>query len=165
MTNAHSTVRRLLQTTPPRLPLRGYAAAAHNGTSAGGLAAVAEGYFGFRDSMLDLNSGGRSARKWPNRTSISATICNHITGAATPPHICNRIGLAVAAYVSLGSPLPHLHQDWAHSCHICTRTSSPLPKRRPDKAYRHTSWRATPRAQPAPAPLRRRRRKQHCDGA
>ena len=133
MTNAHSTVRRLLQATPPRLPLRGYATAAHNGTSAGGLAAVAEGYFGFRDSMLDLNSGGLSARKWPNKTSISATICNHITGAATPPHICNRIGLAVAAYVSLGSPRhigtgtkltpatsapglgpfrPHLHEDW-----------------------------------------------------
>ena len=23
--------------------------------------------------------------------------------------------------LGLGSPLPHLHQDWAHPCHICAR--------------------------------------------
>ena len=22
----------------------------------------------------------------------------------------------------MGSPLPHLHRDWAHHCHICTGT-------------------------------------------
>ena len=24
-------------------------------------------------------------------------------------------------------PLPHLHRDWAHRCHVCTRTGLALP--------------------------------------
>ena len=40
-------------------------------------------------------------------------------------------GTALAAATSapgLGSPLPHLHQDWAHRCRICAGTGlAPLP--------------------------------------
>jgi hypothetical protein len=38
----------------------------------------------------------------------------------------------------LGPPLPHLHQDWAHPCHICrdwAHTGSPLPH--PHRAPSH----------------------------
>jgi hypothetical protein len=46
----------------------------------------------------------------------------------------------------MNSPLPHLHRDWAHPCHICTRTgltpatfalglNSPLPHLRRDWAH------------------------------
>jgi hypothetical protein len=28
--------------------------------------------------------------------------------------------------LGLGSPLPHLHRDWAHPCHICTGLGSRL---------------------------------------
>ena len=27
--------------------------------------------------------------------------------------------------LALGSPLPHLHRDWAHPCHICTTGTGP----------------------------------------
>ena len=35
------------------------------------------------------------------------------------------------------TPLPHLHQDWAHPCHICTGTAHPGP-------HLHQDW-ARPR--------------------
>ena len=37
-----------------------------------------------------------------------------------------RFGLAWLGMLcspNLGSPLPHLNEDWAHPCHICTRTA------------------------------------------
>jgi hypothetical protein len=43
-------------------------------------------------------------------------------GGATR-HICTGTGLTPATSApGLGSPLPHLHRDWARPCHICTRT-------------------------------------------
>ena len=42
-------------------------------------------------------------------------------------HICAGTGLTAATSApGLGAPLPHLHRDWAHRCHICTRTQVPL---------------------------------------
>jgi hypothetical protein len=38
-------------------------------------------------------------------------------------HICTGTGLTPATSApGLGSPLPHLHRDWARRCHICTET-------------------------------------------
>ncbi len=38
-------------------------------------------------------------------------------------HICAGTGLSPpASSPGLGSPLPHLHPDWAHACHICAGT-------------------------------------------
>ena len=42
---------------------------------------------------------------------------------AHPCHSCTGTGLAPATSVpELGSPLPHLHRNWAHPCRICTGT-------------------------------------------
>jgi hypothetical protein len=55
--------------------------------------------------------------------------------AASPSHICT-MNLRIPATfapgqahpcqnaMGLGSPLPHLHRDWAHTLHICTETGS-----------------------------------------
>jgi hypothetical protein len=39
-------------------------------------------------------------------------------------HICSGTGPTARLFVSLGlgSPLPHLHRDWARPRHICTGT-------------------------------------------
>ena len=57
--------------------------------------------------------------------------------ACQPCHICTGTGLTPATSApGLGSPLPHLHWDWAHPCHICTwtgltpATSAPGPSTR-----------------------------------
>jgi hypothetical protein len=42
---------------------------------------------------------------------------------AETAHICTGTGLAPATSApGLGSPLPHLHRDWARPCNICTGT-------------------------------------------
>jgi hypothetical protein len=46
--------------------------------------------------------------------------------APRPCHICAGTGRTPATSApGLGSPLPHLHRDWAHPCHICTGTGRP----------------------------------------
>ena len=46
----------------------------------------------------------------------------------TPSHICTKTGLTPATSAPrLGSPLSHLHQDWARPCHICTKTGPSQP--------------------------------------
>jgi hypothetical protein len=55
---------------------------------------------------------------------LQALRCATLHGAH-PCHICTcGTGLtrATSAPVGLGSPVPHLHRDWAHPCHICTGT-------------------------------------------
>ena len=48
------------------------------------------------------------------------------TCEAAPCHICTGTGLSPATSApGLGSPPPHLHQDWARPCHLCTRTGRP----------------------------------------
>jgi hypothetical protein len=43
-----------------------------------------------------------------------------------PNHICPGTGLAPTTLApALGSPLPHLPQDWARPCHICAGTGAP----------------------------------------
>jgi hypothetical protein len=43
--------------------------------------------------------------------------------AAHPCHICTGTALTPATSAPrLGSPLPHLHRDWAYPAHICTGT-------------------------------------------
>jgi hypothetical protein len=81
----------------------------------------------------------RRARSW-----WSAVPTNPIP----PRHIRTGTGLAASTSVpGLGSPLPHLHRDWARPCHICTGTGlapatcapglgSPLPRLHRDWACR-----------------------------
>ena len=52
-------------------------------------------------------------------SATSAPGLAHLTGLTHPR---NWIGLTRATSApELGSPLPHLHQNWAPPCHICTR--------------------------------------------
>ena len=54
--------------------------------------------------------------------------------APRPCHICTGTGLTPATSASgPGSPLPHLHRDWANPCHICTGTGRTLP-------HLHRDW-------------------------
>jgi hypothetical protein len=47
----------------------------------------------------------------------------HTCARTRPSHIRTGTGLAPPTSApGLGSPLPHLHQDWARPSHICTRT-------------------------------------------
>jgi hypothetical protein len=57
-------------------------------------------------------------------SQVSRHIC---TGAALSPATAQGRSLSPAHICSLGSPLPHLHRDWAGVCHICTGTTSPSP--------------------------------------
>ena len=61
-----------------------------------------------------------------------------------------RLGPVLTSAPGLGSPLPQLHRDWAHPCHICTGTlliratsapglGSPVPHLRRDCAH-PDSW-------------------------
>jgi hypothetical protein len=64
-----------------------------------------------------------------------------------PIHLRSQMGLAPSPSApGLGSPLPHLHRDWARPCHICTATGlapatsapglgSPLPHLHRDWAH------------------------------
>ena len=50
----------------------------------------------------------------------TAHCCHHCTGLGHSCDICSVTRLAAATFAPrLGSPLPHLHLDWAH-CHTCT---------------------------------------------
>jgi hypothetical protein len=56
----------------------------------------------------------------PTRKPAPATSA---PGLGPPRHICIGTGLTPAASaLGLASPLPHLHRDSAHPCHICTGT-------------------------------------------
>ncbi len=90
----------------------------------------------------------------------------------TPCHVCTGTGLTAATSApGLGSPLPHLHRDWADPCHICTGTGltpatsalglgSPLPHLHWDWALRRhrNAWRTR-------VGVRWWRRKWGCDSA
>ena len=64
-------------------------------------------------------------RDWGSPGRICAAGCSAlalVTSAALGTS-APRLGLAVAvSALGLGSPLPHLHRDRAHPCHICTGT-------------------------------------------
>jgi hypothetical protein len=58
--------------------------------------------------------GARWSRRHGPECAARRTGCN-------PYYICSATGLTPATSAPrLGSPLPHLHRDWAHPCHICT---------------------------------------------
>jgi hypothetical protein len=38
------------------------------------------------------------------------------------PHLHRDWARPCHTWTGLGAPLPHLHRDWAHPCHICTET-------------------------------------------
>jgi hypothetical protein len=40
----------------------------------------------------------------------------------------------------LGSPLPHLHRDWAHPCHICSGIGDACSASALHSALRHRDW-------------------------
>ena len=51
--------------------------------------------------------------------------CHICTGTALPgtPHLHRDCAQPIRHQQRrLGAPLPHLRQDWAHPCHICTAT-------------------------------------------
>jgi hypothetical protein len=79
-------------------------------------------------------SGNATGQPDSSAASVGGQVC-----ALTP-------GLPASA-PGLGSPLPHLHRDWARPCHICAGTGlapatsapglgSPLPHLRRDRAAR-----------------------------
>jgi hypothetical protein len=47
-------------------------------------------------------------------------------GAGLPP----QVGTPLAPAPRQGSPLPHMHEIWAHPCHICTRSGLTYATRR-----------------------------------
>jgi hypothetical protein len=54
-----------------------------------------------------------------------------LRGRARPCHICTRSGLTPTTYArDLGSPMPHMHEIWAHPYHICTRSGPTYATRR-----------------------------------
>ena len=56
-------------------------------------------------------------------TGTLARPCYIICTGADPAHICTGTGGSAATSApGLASPLPHLHRDWAHACHICIGT-------------------------------------------
>ncbi len=54
-------------------------------------------------------------------SAVHATAYLHELRAPHTCHICAGTGRTLAtSALGVGSPLPHLHRDWAHPCHICT---------------------------------------------
>jgi hypothetical protein len=55
--------------------------------------------------------------------TAAPTMCRTATTGDEASATCTETGLTPATSApGLASPLPHLHQDWAHRCHICTGT-------------------------------------------
>ena len=77
-----------------------------------------------RDPLSDSHVGGGGSRRLLHRPDALPL--------PLPRRDVRRERLAV---VLCGAPLPHLHRDWAHPCHICTRTRSPLPHLHRDWAH------------------------------
>jgi hypothetical protein len=70
-----------------------------------------------KPSVLLYNTGG----------ATQALAALHMWTVRDRRHICAGTGLTPATSApGLGSPLPHLHRDWAHPCHISTGTR-PIP--------------------------------------
>ncbi len=60
-------------------------------------------------------------RRWPRARTLA-----HGPLPSTPSYTCIGTGLTPATPApGLGSPLPHLHRDWAHPSHICAGTGLP----------------------------------------
>ncbi len=54
---------------------------------------------------------------------------------AHPAHVCAATGLTPPTSApGLGSPRPHLRQDWAHLAHVCAATGLTLPTSAPEPA-------------------------------
>jgi hypothetical protein len=85
------------------------------------------------NERLSRGVGIRCARRSAHATALC---CRGVRTLRPPPdedinfadtemvcHICTGTGLTPATSApGLGSPLPHLHRDWAHPGHICTAT-------------------------------------------
>ena len=64
------------------------------------------------------------------------------------------LGEAPTSAPGLGSPLPHLHRDWAHPCHICARTGLTACAECPTRSGRRGSGGRPCRAPCGPTELR-----------
>ncbi len=72
------------------------------------------------------------------RSLPQAHACRENPGRSgpTPAHICTGTGLIPPTSApGLGPPHPHLHRDWAHPIHICTRTGPTHPHLHQDWAH------------------------------
>ena len=68
------------------------------------------------------NRRGQPTRKRTHTRNQLARCCAHRHISAQRNAI---VPQSASSAPGLGSPLPHLHRDWAHPCHICTGTECP----------------------------------------
>ncbi len=60
--------------------------------------------------------------KRKGRLGAALRRCLHVTRGMGSRACLAWLTVSVASTPGLGSPLPHLHRDWARPCHICTGT-------------------------------------------
>ena len=81
-----------------------------------------------RSGSIRLERACPSVCSCRNQSAARAAAQRRIAGipvARLSCHICIKTGTRLtpaASAAGLGSPLPHLHRDWAHPSHICTGT-------------------------------------------